>query len=101
MARPNTFKTKKGSITINGGWVVSESDTLVALEFDLKAKYAEIHGISNKKVLHLGASKETLHAHKTSKWTEVSFPKYKDFDIYLSEITRYTLRVCLINQKGN
>lgn len=97
---------KQGGIIINHGRIVSISNNFVALEIDLKSKHGEIEGEGstqykdNSPCIILGASPESIHLKKgkETEWTLISFPNFKGYYLWCSNVCRYTLRVCLIKK---
>ncbi len=96
--------TYQGAPIVNPGvtYLKKYSDVVV-LEVDLKSKWCDIlaHSVSenNCPVIIVYANERSINLNKEvdrRMSTNIEFPEYKGWSIFLAEITRYTLRVCLI-----
>jgi hypothetical protein len=106
------IKTKiiRGGVRVNeaaGAVIERSSPDIKCVYIDLHTKYAEVvavgGGASGPSVL-LGATKRSLHCargKKRDEWTEIKFPDLdENWDVFATDIGRYSLSVCLIRRKG-
>lgn len=95
----------QGAVVVNRAFVCEASQKLLALEIDLHSKYCELLGDgedNNIPNIMVGANKRSLHLDKTKPKDEptvIDFPGLKGWDIFASETSKYTVRVCLIKKK--
>ena len=96
---------RQGGPVVNGGHVIARGENVVAVEVDMKSKRcavltdsladdgAPVIWLDGEGALHLmpGAEKEE---------TEVAFPEYKGWRVFVAEVCRYTLRVCLVRDEA-
>ena len=95
--------TKQGGPILNSGRVVADGENVVAIEIDMKSKRCEVFAesatedgapaiwISGLNALHLKGGMENDE-------TQVAFPSYKGWEIFLADIGRYTFRVALVKK---
>lgn len=103
--RPVKIKVAvQGGPVLNDGMVMAVGPNVVAIEVDMKSKRCEVAAhtetwthvpelwISGDNALHLkkGCEREL---------TAVTFPEYRGWQVFLAEISRYTLRVCLVRRE--
>jgi hypothetical protein len=94
---------KQGSVLVNTkmSYINARSLHMVAISIDMKTKNAEISGImdGNYIVLDYRPISDPMHLHRTKTGeTIISFPQYKNWFIFCCDLSRYTLRVCLMNK---
>lgn len=82
------------------------SDVIV-LVVDLKSKHCGVmaHSVGDDScpAIIICANQRSLHLNEevnSYEPTDIEFPEYKGWDIFLAEITRYTLRICLIKREN-
>jgi len=96
----------QGKPIVNGdtAHIKAESDDIIAAEIDMKSKHCDIlfHSTDDEHnpVIAIIPTEHSLFLDDQKEGaTEVSMLGYKKWDIFTSEIVRYTLRVCLIKRK--
>jgi hypothetical protein len=102
---PPLFRiTEQGAPVLNRAWIVQDATWIVALEIDLRSKHCAIaaySGDDKTETIWLGTTEESLHLHQRKKrdaLTGVTFPRWADWEIFAADISRYTLRVCLVKR---
>ena len=112
------YKTTEVETVIQGGPIVDskaliyhQSYNCVFMEIDLDTKHCEVNGYGgDSKALYnncifIHVSEYTSEScGKYNKdleeiSTEIAFPRFKDFDIFSYNLSRYTLRVTLIKDQ--
>ena len=90
----------QGSVVVNNAFIINQSENVIALIVDLASKWAHIDSYfsgPDVRGISLGASGNTSYPHKTKfGTTEITFPKFKGYDIFCANISKYTLSVCLL-----
>lgn len=111
----NTFKkdylikiniNHQGAPIVNCGFIKEASKNIVALEIDLKSKYCEVQSVSGGEgepcSIFIVATRQSVSLNKNHKKydpTEIEFTDFIGWDIFTCNLTRYTLKVCLIKNK--
>jgi len=76
-------------------------ENIVLLEIDMRSKNCEVKAYANGPSVFIGSTEYSVDLNENGdpdEWTWVDFPKYNGWEIFLSDISRYTLRMCLINR---
>lgn len=95
------IETRGGPI-LNEGIVIAKGNNILAASIDMESKRCEIDGETtddnNCPVFMIGKNNDTLHLTKgkENEWTIISFPDLAGWDIFCSDISRYTMRVCFV-----
>jgi hypothetical protein len=96
----------QGGPVVNDGWIVASGPDIAAVDIDLSSKYCVVEATSGSHdglapMVYIGADKNSLHLKKgrEAKTTEIALPQYKGWQIWMSELSRYTLSICLIKPK--
>lgn len=96
------IKVRKGEIVCNRkeAVIMARYKNFAALIVDLKSKYAQVCGSSVDDYcgVILDATKDTLFTDKKRKnlFTEISFPEFVGWRVFAAEVSKYTLKVCLM-----
>ena len=86
------------------GYIETKGKNIVAIEIDLKSKYCDvdytIHGSDGDCGIGIVATEESLHINKKKKEvaTEIYFPEFNGWYIWATNLSRYTLYVCLVRE---
>ena len=85
--------------------IKAESNGIIAVEVDMKSKYCAVSGHAtdneNDPVVMITYTDRSLFLDDIKVGsTDISIVGYKGWAIFTSEITRYTLRICLIKMNG-
>lgn len=103
MTRPEVRLTiVPGVARVNGASLAFSAPDIACIELDMHSKYAAVSCIEygsdgGSPVVHIGADERTLHTNtSTDVDTQVSFPDYAGWDVFVAECTRYTCRVVLV-----
>ena len=95
--------THQGAPVVNADNVREKvNGDITLLTVDMASKWCEVSGHSsddNCPVLSICSNECSLHLKNgvdRSESTYIKLTKYKGWDIFISEISRYTLRVCLV-----
>ncbi len=88
-------------VNVGGVRIVSKSKDSVLLSVDMHSKHCETAGWyssdDGQPVIVIGRTAHSLNLNQSASVdTDVLFSEYKGWDIFLAEITKYTLRVCLV-----
>ena len=95
------MQIQQGSITVNGADIRAQSDNIVCIDVDLKAKYADVWWVSGEGIA-IGTKDSTLFAEDTEYPTILWFEDYADGEVFgWPTIGRYTLSVALIKPSGD
>lgn len=92
----------EGEVRVNHGQLLHRHAGIVAYQFDLATKRAQVEGSGqdSREVpqLMLGAGRDTLHTDesKSGIGTVIEFPAHPGFRVFAAEVRRYTLNVCLV-----
>ena len=111
MKEPREIRTQildQGSVVLTpGGIVYRESDEIACICVDLVTKYARIAGYSSggdeAPAIFLAATEDSLHLKPDvdrSDTTFLSFPDFAGWTIFIGDVSRYTLSVCLVKDRG-
>jgi len=95
-------KTKQGAPIVNNGWIRIDGEYIVALCIDLKSKYCDVSATSSGIFpgIVISTTGQSLHLHKKKTGdTWIEFPQYAGWDVWCSNIQRYTLSICLIKEE--
>lgn len=109
MSKKNAFGEyrviRQGAPIINSGNIIRKSKNIVLLEIDLKSKYCEVDCLFKDDEgnfgIHIGTTKHSIHLNtgvKKDEPTVIEFSNSNGWGIYLANISRYTLRICLIRE---
>ncbi len=82
---------------------VAQSKDIILLEIDMRSKYCEVmmHIHDECPSVLICKGEHSLHLNDDEEGTtELELCGYKEWNIFLAEILRYTLRVCLV-KRGN
>lgn len=98
---------QQGAPVINSGYIVEQSENLIAIEIDMKSKYCEVALFTHKDPenicgLMIGTNEDSLNLKEDAAkdtYTEIEFTNFKGFRIFAANIGRYMLSVCLIKDK--
>lgn len=105
---PCKFKiVNQGGPIVNSAHVVSGVSHVAAIHVDMKSKRCTIDawGVQNdgSPTIYIGANCESLYLtpgfEKHS--TEISFPEFKGWDFWATEISRYSLHICFVKKGGS
>ncbi len=94
---------EKGEIGVNGWYHSKPSDEIMLFEFDLKAKYADVLCFMSEQFragVSLFADENTIGQEVHKAPTEVWFNSGENWRVFAAEISRYTLKVCLVNDEN-
>lgn len=92
----------QGAMVINHGYIYEHSENICAIAIDMKSKRGEVIGDGMDNGIPsviIGANEESLKLHKTKpkdSMTEIEFPNHKGFTVWSAQISKYTIRVCLV-----
>lgn len=97
---------RQGAPIVNHASIRKSYKKLVAIEVDLQSKYCIVDGYTGDEKtglmsVSIGTDDRSIKLHPRKKayvTTEISFPEYKDWHIFCSDLSRYTLRICLIKK---
>jgi hypothetical protein len=100
------FKIKKvGAPIVNNGYIKEVGKNIIAIEFDLKSKWCEVdrfYGGDDKPCgLYIGTNNRSVSLNEKvdkDEPTVIEFPDFAGWDIFLTDINRYTLKICLIKK---
>ena len=94
------LEVEQGAVQVNDGWVLRESNDVVALEVDMRTKHASICGWGSGEhpTVSLEPNRVALFLHPEEEGlTEITFADYgEDWTIHSAVCLRYTLSVCLV-----
>lgn len=103
----NIVIIKQGGPVLNGGFVTACGPDIVAISIDMQSKrccdlaYSQqddgtpaIIILADKYSLYLKEGLEDQH-------TEIAFPEYTGFRVFLANVSRYTLDVCLVREEDH
>lgn len=112
----NTFKkgddvnytiSHQGAPLVNRGYIKEVGKNIVAMEIDLGSKYCEaifsLYEDNGTTGVVLCATERSLHLNeKTTRddITTIVFPDFIGWDVFVCEVARYTLSVCLIKKES-
>jgi hypothetical protein len=90
-------------------FIVAQGEGFVAFEIDMRSKWCELDstcsGLDGNLSLCVGTTDRSCHLDDSQEcpWTEILFPDYncKEWDIFVAECVRYTLRVVLTKKLGH
>lgn len=88
-------------VSCNDAVIVDKTKKTVILEIDLTSKYCVVEattGVTREVPgIYISVTPETnrVFGTKRSNSTKIEFPHYKGWSVYLSNISRYTLKICL------
>lgn len=95
----------QGAIEINQAYIHQRSETVVAIFIDMKTKRADILSVgcddNNNPTIMLEANEESVFLKKDverEKPTEISFPEFKNWDVWSVNVSKYTVFVCLVKR---
>jgi len=92
-----------GEIGVNGWFQSKPSDQIMVFEFNLKAKHAEVLCCMSdgyRVGVGLIVGDDTIGGEDNPTPTEVWFHSGEEWRVFSAEISRYTLRVCLVNDEN-
>lgn len=84
-----------GAIIESCSVVHSESDVIVLL-LSMKTKYCDVLGSCNDPGVIIGISEYSIHIGENREMTEVSFPRYRGYEVVLADCSRYSCYVVLM-----
>lgn len=102
MKRTKIKITEQGGPVVNSAYIVAVGNGVVAVDVDLSSKYCVMHtmqyGCGGDVEIGIGADKYTLHQKrgKENIPTRFTLPDFKGWTIHSTDISRYTLSVCLV-----
>lgn len=81
--------------------VIRYGTDIVAFTVDMRTKHADVfaHGwnsVHGSSILLVTTEDSLYLLPVESDFTEICFPEYKDWHIFTTAVSRYTLKVCLI-----
>lgn len=89
---------QQGAPRVNVAWIKASSETVAAIFVDLHSKRCDIDDLDGQ--IRIRAIPEiSLHlddAKPVNSETVIAFPEFAGWEVFLAEISRYTLRVCLV-----
>jgi hypothetical protein len=93
----------QGQVVVNFGYEFCRNEDTVLLEIDLKAKYAYVWATSETEggcpEIWLDANENTIHLLEGAEGsTWLSLDDYAGYDIFCTEICKYSLRVSLVKK---
>lgn len=92
-----------GVARVNGACLAYSAPDIACIEIDMHSKYAVVGCIEyggESPVVHIGADDRTLYTDtSTDGDTQVSFPDYADWEVFVAECCRYTCRVVMVRQE--
>ena len=89
---------QKGNVKINHALIYYKSEDVAIILIDCKEKRIQIQGTSNcDSGDTLAVSQNDLDDSKL--WKIFSFPEFKHWKIFLHEVSKYTLKITLVNYK--
>jgi hypothetical protein len=97
---------KQGDPKVNQGFVIKAYPDLVAAHIDMKTKWCTIfcnvtHYGRKKSNRYIGLVLESPENSKVkNRFTEISFPQFQDWEIFNSNLNRYTLSITFIRRTG-
>ncbi len=99
----------QGAILISHAYMYQEGENVCAIAVDMRTKRADIFSTGNDENNCPTISIEANECSQPLKKgidrtmpTEISFPKYKDWNIWSAEVIKYTIHICLVkNIKNN
>jgi len=96
--------THQGAPLINADNVIEKVNGNIALlTIDMASKHCEIMGHMDSAIV-VCANEYSIHLNKDvdrSEPTDLELTKYKGWRIFLSDVSRYTLRVCLVRDDSD
>lgn len=105
MTRPEVRLTiTPGVARVNGASLAYSAPDIACIEIDMHSKYAVVgcvEGGGESPVVHIGADDRTLHTDtRATADTQVAFPDYVGWEVFVAECCRYTCRVVLVRSEG-
>lgn len=92
------YEIRPGNVVINSLNVLTQSPSCIVIEADLKTKYADIFGYSGNCTIILDSDGDSLHIDDiAAEPTELRILLPDEWTIFISDVSRYTLRMVLIN----
>ncbi len=98
--------TMQGAMLINHAYIHQAGTNVCAIAVDMKSKRGEIlcDGCdeNNSPMIIIEAVKESMHLKKGVKRTEPTvmvFPEFKHWSVWASNVTKYTIYICLVKNK--
>jgi hypothetical protein len=100
------FKIKKvGAPIINNGYIKEVGKNIVAIEFDLRSKWCEVDGVyggdDEPCGIYIAANEKSTNLNeniKREKLTIIEFPDFIGWDVFMTDINKYTLKICFIKK---
>lgn len=95
---------EKGEIIVNDAFYVRKGEGVCAIGIDLASKYAECDIISEDidtcPVIYLSSSERTLSINKSLEGTptRLILKTFQHWDVWAIDISKYTVKICLIKQ---
>jgi hypothetical protein len=92
---------RQGAPIVNFAVILSEHEDIALIDIDLKSKYCEAYSTGleeDNPTITLMADENSLYLNRKYKRddaTEIWFPRYKGWTIYMAEIHKYTCSICL------
>lgn len=98
------FKIRiQGGPVVNSAAFYRKESRIVLIEVDLKSKYCRVGYTVTGNLPAVGIFETprsvNLDSSKIGGYTEIVFPDFKDWNIYLANCSRYTLHVCLVKPR--
>lgn len=97
-----------GKAIPGSAWLVKASDGIVAIELDMRTKWAEISATSSTHAAYTEAhllvpgilidiSERSLHMDDEAgdQLTHITFPEYLGWEVWAANLSRYTCCICL------
>jgi hypothetical protein len=100
------FKIKKvGAPIVNNGYIKEVGKNVIAIELDLRSKWCDVEGFygGNDEPcgIHIGTNIKSVSLNENVSRFEptiIEFPDFVGWDIFLTDINKYTLKICLIKK---
>jgi hypothetical protein len=96
------IKITEGIIKVNHAVVVYKTDNVAMIAIDLSSKYADISGLfDGGNDIPMIALEKGIHTKGFSDLqndTEIELSEFRGYSFWSSEITKYTLKLCLIKE---
>lgn len=91
----------EGALIVNHATLLHVGSTIVAIEIDMKSKRGEVIASGSNgecPVVVIAATEDSLNLDPQKpreEPTSIAFPQFKGWSLFVGELSRYTLYVCL------